>query len=212
MSRLDALYEPFESLPRQRSAVSFGMWIFLATEVILFGGLFLAYAVYRFRWPEGFAAAARHTDVMFGTANTLILLSSSATMMVAVETARLGLKRIAAWCLVATALFGVAFMVLKGFEYRADLAESLVPGWPQFPVGEEGGKIFFTLYWVMTGLHAIHLTLGVALVLLIAALVVTERIAAGREGTLHAVGLYWHLIDIIWIVLFPLLYLVGRAG
>lgn len=212
MSRASALYEPFESLPRQRSAVSFGMWIFLATEIVLFGGLFVAYAVYRFRWPEGFAAAAQHTDVVFGTVNTLILLTSSATMMVAVETARLGLKRIATGCLVATALFGIAFMVLKGFEYRADLAENLVPGRPGFPVSRAGGEIFFALYWIMTGLHAIHLSLGVAIVLATAALVATERIAAGREGTLHAVGLYWHLIDIIWIVLFPLLYLVGRAG
>ncbi len=208
---MSGLHEPFDTLPRQREAAEVGIWIFLATEVIFFGGLFMGYSAYRFLYPEGYLAAGAETNIVIGTANTAILLTSSATMAVAVWAGRADAKGQVLIGLCLTLLLGAAFLALKGVEYAEDVHKSLVPG-PAFPIQAEGAEIFFSFYWIMTAVHAVHLVIGVC-----ALTVSTWRIwrnALDWQGTafLHVLGLYWHLIDLIWIFLFPLLYLLGRGG
>ena len=209
IDRADALRDPWRSLERQRQAAAFGMWLFLSSEALFFGGLLLSYAVSRYLHPEGFAAGARETNIWFGTANTAVLLTSSFTMAIAAQAGDARLRRLALAGLSATMMLGIAFLVIKGFEYFEDIEKSLVPG-PAFALHERGAQLFFALYWVMTSVHAVHLTIGVVLV----GRLVYE--AARRElpissPELQVTALYWHLVDIVWIVLYPLLYLVGRA-
>lgn len=205
----EALHEPWPSLARQREGVSFGVWIFLASEVLFFGGLFLGYTVYRNLYPEAFRIAARETEVFFGTLNTAILLTSSLTMAVASRGARAGFRSMTQWCLVATALLGCAFLVAKGFEYRDDILNGMVPG-PNFPLHPAETQIFWAYYWVMTGLHAVHLTIGIGVIAVVAAKLHRGRLPL-EGSTFEGVALYWHLVDVIWIILLPLLYLIGRA-
>ena len=207
---MSSLNEPFDTIARQRSAAEFGIWIFLASEVLFFGGLFTGYSVYRFSYPAGFTAAGAETDLVIGTANTALLLTSSATMAVAVWSGRAGFRRQVLWGLSLTSMLGAAFMVLKAIEYYNDFTESLIPGSPDFPVPDAGAQVFFSFYWVMTALHAVHLTIGVGAVTTTAIRVWLDRFDWRNTGLLHVLGLYWHLIDVIWIVLFPLLYLLGR--
>ncbi len=204
-----ALHEPWPSLARQKEAVSFGMWVFIASEVLFFGGLFLGYTVYRNIYPEAWRIAAQETEVFFGTLNTAILMTSSLTMAVASRSAEAGFRRMTLWCLTATMLLGVAFLISKGFEYRGDLEKNLFPG-PDFPLAPPETQIFWAFYWVMTGLHAIHMTAGIGVVATVTILLYRERLPL--EGSaFEGVALYWHLVDIIWIILLPLLYLIGRA-
>jgi cytochrome c oxidase subunit 3 len=205
------LNKPFENLARQHHAVSFGMWVFLASEILLFSALFAGYAVYRMHYQAGFLAAGRETDIVFGTVNTAILMTSSLTIAVAGRAARAGFCRLAWRLLIATIALGLLFLVLKGLEYREDIGKHLVPG-PGFPIVQEGAQLFFSYYWIMTGVHAMHVTGGLT--------AVTRLVVASRKnvawlsgsGSEEATALYWHLVDVIWIVLYPLLYLVGRAG
>lgn len=205
-----ALNEPWPSLPRQREAVSFGVWVFLATEVLFFGGLFLGYTVYRGLYPAGFEAGARETDIIYGVGNTAILMTSSLTMAVAVRATEQAMRRMAFWCLVATALFGLAFLAVKGFEYHDDIVKGMVPG-PAFPLHVPGAELFWTFYWIMTGVHAIHLTIGIGAVTTLTTLLERRRLPLDSPAY-EGVALYWHLVDIIWVVLLPLLYLIGRAS
>lgn len=204
------LHEPFATLPRQREAATFGIWIFLATELIFFGGLFLGYSLYRWNYPAGFAAAGARTDIVIGTANTALLLTSSATMAVAVWAGRAGFRGTVLAGLVLTALLGAGFLGLKALEYAKDIDEGLVPGAAAFPVAEPGAQLFFSYYWAMTGLHAVHLVIGVGIVALSAWRLWRGGLDWRGTGYLHVLGLYWHFIDVIWIFLFPLLYLMGR--
>jgi len=202
----------FATLPQQREAATLGMWAFLATEVLFFGALIAAYSAYRIAWPDEIAAAARHTRVALGAINTAVLLTSSAFMATAVvlgeEAER---RRPVVLCLLATAALGLTFLGIKGYEYWLEYREGLVPAL-NFALGRYGGiaELFFLFYFFATGLHAIHLTIGIAMVLTVAV-----RTGAGRPPhppVLAIVGLYWHFVDIVWIFLFPLIYLVGRAG
>ena len=205
-----AINEPWPSLSRQREAVSFGVWVFLATEVLFFGGLFLGYTVYRTLYPEGFLIGAQETDIVYGVSNTAILMTSSLTMAVAVRAAEQEMRRMVFWCLIATALFGLAFLVVKGFEYRDDIIKGFVPG-PNFPLHQTGAELFWTFYWVMTAVHAIHLTIGIGIVATLTTLLHRQRLPL-ESPAYEGVALYWHLVDIIWVVLLPLLYLIGRAS
>lgn len=202
-----ALNEPWATEERQRVATQFGMWSFLATETLFFGGLFLFYAVARWTNAAGFAAGARHTDIVFGTANTVVLLTSSLTMAIGERAVSAGLVRLGKAMVGATVLLGVTFLVVKGFEYAKDLSEQLLPG-EDFPLHETGAAQFWAFYWTATVIHAIHLTIGLGIVGRLL-LIRNETLAAKRtaaEGT----ALYWHLIDVVWVFLYPLLYLVGR--
>ena len=204
-----ALREPWPDLARQREGVAFGVWVFLASEALFFGGLFLGYAVYRNLYPQAFLIAARETDIFYGTLNTAILLTSSLTMAVAERGAQQGFRRMALWCLGATALLGMAFLVSKGFEYRDDISKGLFPG-PDFPLHPAETQIFWAFYWVMTGVHAIHLTIGIGVVTTVMVLL-WQRSTPPESPVFEGVALYWHLVDVIWVILLPLLYLVGRT-
>lgn len=214
MSQATAV-EPFESSEAAHDASGFAMWVFIATEIMFFGALFGAYVLLRNEYPSAFAEASRLTDVRLGTANTALLLTSSLTMALAVRAAALGERRATTLFLGLTMLLGFAFIGIKGLEYMHDFEQHLVPGYNFEHPGSNahGIELFFWLYFVMTGLHALHLTIGIGLLGVITVIGVRARRDRQERGA-HLVelsGLYWHLIDIVWIFLYPLLYLVARA-
>jgi cytochrome c oxidase subunit 3 len=204
--------EQFDDLEQQHEADKLGMWVFLATEVLFFGGLFLSYTVYRYLYPSVFAAASRHTEVILGGANTAILLFSSTLMALAVRAAQLTRRKPLIWLLLGTAFLGIVFMVVKGVEYHKDFVDHLVPGtafqWHE--ANPQAAEIFFWLYFAMTGLHAIHVTIGIVLMLLLALLAWRGKFQNGNYMPVEIAGLYWHFVDIVWVFLFPLLYLAGH--
>ena len=188
-----------------------GMWVFLASEVLFFGGLFVAYLYGRTTWPPGWAAASRHTDVVLGTVNTALLLTSSAAIALAVACAQdARQRRWAARLLALTAALGTAFLAIKGVEWHAEWREHLFPG-PAFALDVPGAQAFFALYFVMTGLHAVHMIAGIATLAVLAAGRARERDRA-RADHIEIAALYWHFVDLVWIFLYPLLYLVERHG
>ncbi len=205
-----ALREPWSDLDRQRDSAVFGMWLFLGTEVLFFGGMFAGYSVYRFLYPAAFLAAGRETNIWFGSINTFILLVSSFVMAVGALGAREGLFRFARICFVVTAALGMLFLILKGFEYKDDLDKHLFPG-PLFPLPETGAAIFWTFYWVMTLIHATHLMIGIGAVLRLHIASRGDPEWLTDSPSAEVTALYWHFVDAIWVVLFPLLYLPGRS-
>jgi cytochrome c oxidase subunit 3 len=209
----DLLKEPWEYFGRQREAGKFGIWVFLASEMLFFGALILTYTVCRVDHVAAFAAAGRETNIWFGTINTAILLTSSLTMAMASQAAASGaeLRRLILWCLSATAALGLAFLVVKGFEYREDIEKHLVPG-ADFALKQDGAQLFFGLYWLITGVHAVHLTIGIILVGRLTALGYWKAFSLHDNPEIEVTGLYWHLVDIIWIFLYPLIYLPGRVS
>ncbi|TDH60875.1 cytochrome c oxidase subunit 3 family protein [Dankookia rubra] len=208
-ARNAALRQPWRSLRRQREGAAFGIWIFLGSEVMFFGCALLTFAVYRSLWPDAFAAAARETNITYGTVNTALLLTSSLTMAAAAEGAAAGLRRLTLCCLAATVAFGIGFLVVKGFEYQEDITKHLVPG-AGFRLEAPQAQIFFAFYWLLTGVHAVHLStgIGIATVLGIQAWRGSRMLAS---PAFEALGLYWHFVDLVWVFLYPLLYLGGRS-
>ena len=202
--------DQFEDAQQQAEAAQLGMWTFLATEVLFFGGLFGGYLVYRHFYFSAFAAASRHTDVLFGTVNSVILLTSSWTVALAVHSARENRSRAAFRCLLLSLVLGSAFLVVKGFEYHKDIADHLVPGAHFDPTLPPAAQIFFWLYWTMTGLHAIHVSVGLILLAAMARLARRGTFSRTYHTPLELTGLYWHFVDIVWIFLFPLLYIIQR--
>lgn len=207
MTRLAA--PQFASFGQQAQAATFGMWVFLATELMFFGPLFFAYGYGRLRFPEAFAAAGRETDMVLGTANTAVLLTSSLCMALAVEYLASGRRQLARAMLAVVAVLGVAFLAIKGTEYRHEWQSHFFPGRGSFL--DPGGQLFFLLYFAMTGLHAIHLTIGIALMLTFALAMRHDTSALAEPERLRVAGLYWHFVDVVWIFLYPILYLVGRS-
>lgn len=203
-----ALREPWPNLRLQREGVGLGMWLFLASEVLFFGALFCAFAVYRGFNIEAFRIASSHTQILYGSINTALLLTSSFTMTIALRAATAELRKLTLWCLAITAALGIAFIVCKGLEYREDLKEHLFPG-PDFPLSPPATQIFWGFYWIMTGIHAVHLSTGIGIVIVVFALFKRDTIPV-QGSTMEGVAIYWHFVDSIWIVLFPLLYLAGR--
>lgn len=204
-----AIREPWQQISDQRRASTFGMWIFLASEVLFFGGLFLCYAYVRVLHPVAFAQASSQTNVWYGTLNTGLLLTSSFSMVMAARLADLELRRLMTLSLVVTVALGVGFLIVKGFEYREDIEKRLVPG-PDFAIPVATAQLFFSLYWAITGLHAMHLTIGIAAVARLAFLVRYRELAL-PSPEFEVTALYWHIVDIVWIFLYPLLYLGGRS-
>ena len=204
------LVEPFEEADRQHEAMLFGLWLFLATEILFFGGFFFLYAVARMQDPAGFAKGAMHANLLLGMINAVLLMTSSATITVAERAAQAGWMRAARWGILATLALGTAFLAVKGFEYREDLSEHLFPTVAAFPfAGVVGATRFWSFYWFITLVHAVHLTVGLAFV---ARLLWLDRAGtlASRWMVAEVTTLYWHLVDIVWLLLWPLLYLVGR--
>jgi cytochrome c oxidase subunit 3 len=199
----------FDTIEQQREADTIGMWTFLATEVMFFGGLIMCYTFARYSYPHAFEAASHRLYVGYGGTNTAILLCSSLTMALAVRAAKIGNRRAVAGFLAVTIFLGLAFLTVKGFEYHTDYVEHLIPKW-RFKwdgPGKPQAEIFFWLYFTLTGLHAVHVTIGVVLLSIIG--IQSWR---GRIGDMpvEISGLYWHFVDIVWVFLFPLLYLVGH--
>jgi cytochrome c oxidase subunit 3 len=207
-----ALAEQFEEMPQQREASILGMWTFLATEILFFGGLFMSYITYRSIYPYAFAEASKHTIVLFGTLNTAVLLTSSLTMVLAVHAAQQNNSKWIVRHLLFTIVLACAFLILKGFEYHQDLEEGLWPG-PNFKTGLPAqAQIFWFLYWAMTGLHAVHVTAGIAILSVMAWMAQNGRFSAEYYNPLDVSALYWHFVDIVWIFLYPLLYLINRSS
>lgn len=213
------LREPWTDLARQRSAGKFGIWLFLASEILFFGALILTYSYYRYLFPDGFRAAGRETSVLYGTLNTAILLTSSLTVAVAsqisgeAQNERLDERahRLVSLMLAATVSLGLAFLVVKGFEYAEDLGKHLWPG-ASFALGERGAAIFYALYWLITGVHAIHLSIGIVVMSRLLLIGLRGRRPYAGNPELQVSTLYWHLVDVVWIFLYPLIYLPGREA
>jgi cytochrome c oxidase subunit 3 len=202
----------FDTAEQQREAATMGMWLFLATEVLFFGGMLLGYTVYRISYPQAFAEASRHTLIVFGAINTAVLLISSTVMVFAVRAARKDRRGLLAVLLLVTALLGMAFLAIKGCEYAQEISEHLLPG-RNFQIAASDprhGELFFYVYWLLTGVHALHVATGVILLSLFAFRAWRFDAFRKRATSIDLLGLYWHFVDIVWVFLFPLIYLVNR--
>jgi cytochrome c oxidase subunit III len=214
-ARLDlersALAEQFDDLEQQHRAATFGMWVFLVTEVMLFGGMFTAYTAYRFLYADGFAEGSRHMDLALGGVNTAVLIVSSLTMALAVHAAQSGARRRLAGYLGASLLLGLIFMGIKAVEYWQHYQEGLMPGVRFTFEGPLAKPVeqFFLFYFIMTGIHAVHLTIGIGVVGTLLVLVRRGHFSPVAHDPIEVTGLYWHFVDIVWIFLLPLLYLFG---
>lgn len=207
------LSHQFDDLVQQKEAAQLGMWLFLATEVLFFGGLFMAYTLYRSEYPEVFAECSRIMDWRLGALNTGVLLTSSLTMVLAVVAAEQGrIKALIRW-LIVTMGFGFVFLFIKGVEYHQKFVEHLVPGpWFTHEIPNRGpAQIFYSLYFGMTGLHALHMIIGIGLLSYIAWMAHKGKFTTTYNNPVEISGLYWHFVDLIWIFLFPLLYLIGSS-
>ena len=214
MSASDVLGEHYNTLEQQHTASELGMWLFLATELMLFGGLFTGYAVYRTVYSAGFAEGSRHLDLVYAGVNTVVLITSSLTMSLGVRAAQLGQRRPLVRSLIATGVLGLVFIAIKALEYQKHFAEGMVPGlvWTfDGPLANQV-QLFFFAYFAMTGLHTVHLAVGILMVLMMALLATRGAFVAERHTPVEMLGLYWHFVDVIWLFLVPLLYLFGLGG
>jgi cytochrome c oxidase subunit III len=214
------LEEQYNNLEQQHETAALGMWIFLATEVMFFGTLFVGLAAYTYAYHDAFVKASEKLNWMIGGVNTVVLLVSSLVMVLAVHYARLGKQRAVVLCLALTAVLGVGFLCLKGFEYYTDWRDNLIPGW-RFddlewvreqrlaPEQVPHVKLFLLFYWIMTGLHAVHVTLGILAVSIMAVLARRGHFSPVYYSPLDVTALYWHFVDTVWIFLLPMLYLLG---
>ena len=212
-----ALREQFNTEEQQKDASTLGMWVFLITEIMFFGGMFLAYTIYRSTYPNVFGIASSSLNLPIGATNTCVLLLSSFTMVMAVRAAQLGQKRMIIFFLIITMLFGFAFLGIKAYEWTEKFEEHHVPAQAAFhlegvtgPDQQGHAKLFFSLYFAMTGLHALHMVVGVGILSFI-----IWQTAKGTYSTKYftpvdIAGLYWHFVDVVWIFLFPLFYLIDR--
>jgi cytochrome c oxidase subunit 3 len=206
----------FDDAEQQRLAATLGMWGFLATEVLFFGGMFAGYLVYRMTYPSVWAEASRHLDLVLGTINTAVLLGSSFTMALAVRAAQTDESKQLRRFLVATMFLGTVFLGIKGWEYVHKIEESLLPGaafhWDASAGGDSGpAELFFSFYFAMTGFHALHMVIGLGLLGVLVVQAGRGRFSSDYFTPVENVGLYWHFVDIVWVFLFPLLYLIDRT-
>jgi cytochrome c oxidase subunit 3 len=207
--------DSFESLDKQAHAVRLGMWVFLASEILFFSGLFALYAAYRTEHPGGFAVGVENNTVVHGSINTVVLLTSSYTVALAVHELRRGRARRAAALVGATLALGTCFLGIKAAEYAEHFARGIYPGGHGrfFDTHAEAGtKMFFTLYFCMTGLHALHVLVGMIVLAVLLAHVVRGRVTPRAPYALAAGAIYWHFVDLVWIFLWPLFYLVPGSA
>lgn len=228
-----ALQHHFENMEQQREAGNLGMWVFLVTEIMFFGGMFLAYTLYRYKYPDAFAAASNHLDIKLGAVNTLVLIVSSFTMAMAVFSTQVGKRRNSIIYLVLTMILGLTFLGIKAVEYKAKYDDRLIPG-QLIPgrhfdpaVAKHGDtdphklhlaegvsvkhvEMFYLIYFAMTGMHALHMIIGIGVLTVILIMALRRKFSPEYHAPVEITGLYWHFVDIVWIFLFPLLYLLGR--
>jgi cytochrome c oxidase subunit 3 len=203
------LQHHFYSMEQQLEASTLGMWVFLVTEVMFFGGMFMAYLAYRTMYPEAWMAGSNHLNVPLGALNTGVLICSSLTMVLAVRAAQVGSRGGQIVNLILTILLGSVFLVVKYFEYKDKFDHHLVPG-PYFdPALPQVQQLFFSLYFMLTGVHAAHMVVGIGIMLVILVMAWRGRFSPAYYTPVEVSGLYWHFVDIVWIFLFPLLYLLG---
>lgn len=203
----------FETLAQQRESAELGMWLFLVTEFMFFGGLFMAYLAYRYTYPEAFAIGSRDMHLWLGTINTLVLLSSSLTMALAVHSAEEGKRKPLVWFLVGTLVLGLVFFLIKSYEYWEKYTHQHIPfaGLPFAYAGHEhaaGLQAFYNLYFLMTGFHAFHMVIGMVMLAILIVLAYRGGLMGPSSIVVHNAGLYWHFVDLVWVYLFPFLYLV----
>ena len=213
-----ALQHHFADMEQQQETSTFGMWMFLLTEIMFFGGLFCAYLVYRSSYYQAFVEGSQKMDIRWGATNTAVLICSSLTMALGVRAAQTGQKKLMVGLLLLTILFGLGFLGIKGIEYHEHWEHHEFPG-PNFhfetidkhpPVDPQHTEIYFSLYWAMTGLHATHMVIGVGLVAWIVIAGLRGAYTPSYFTPVEIVGLYWHFVDLVWIYLFPLLYLISK--
>ena len=216
------LLHHFVDAEQQRDAATLGMWLFLATEIMFFGGMFCAYLIYRYWYYDEFAAGSRSIDIWLGTINTAVLICSSLTVALGVRAAQMGKRKLLVTLLLITIVFGLAFLGIKGLEWYQKFEEHHVPGHSfnasdlEKPPYSHGGidqrheQIYFSLYFAMTGLHALHMIIGVGIFVFLTYYAWRGRYTPKYYTPVEIGGLYWHFVDVVWIYLFPLLYLIDR--
>jgi cytochrome c oxidase subunit 3 len=205
------LQHHFANEEQQLDASTFGMWVFLVTEILFFGAVFCAYIVYRNHYPTVFVNGSHHLDVVLGAFNTVVLIASSLTMAMAVHSAKIDAQKRLAQYLVATMFLGLVFLGVKAYEYTHKFHEGLFPGnffysAPDAPLQ----RLFFSIYFTLTGLHAVHMIVGFGILAVILYNALRHRYTSAWYTPVEIMGLYWHFVDLVWIFLFPLLYLIGR--
>jgi len=211
----------FSTAEQQRDASSLGMWLFLATEIMFFGGMFCAYLIYRLNYFNEFAAGSRSLNLKLGTINTIVLICSSLTVALGVRAAQMGKRKLLVVLLILTLIFGLAFLGIKGIEWNEKFKEHHVPGasfdasdlirdYPQIHIDPSHEQIYFSLYFAMTGLHALHMIIGVGIFTYLLYYSWKGLYGPNYYTPIELGGLYWHFVDIVWIYLFPLLYLIDR--
>jgi cytochrome c oxidase subunit III len=207
-----ALAHQFDSLEQQKESATLGMWLFLVQEVLFFGGLFMTYLLYRWHDPQAFQAGSHELNIVLGTVNTAVLIASSLTMAMAVHSAQTDKQKALLRWLLATGTLGLVFLVIKYFEYHAKWEHHLIPGAHFHFAGQVGerAELFFSLYFAMTGMHALHMIVGVGVLSWIFNRARKGEFGAHYYNPVECFGLYWHFVDIVWIFLFPMLYLIGR--
>jgi cytochrome c oxidase subunit 3 len=204
--------EQFDDQVQQYQAASLGMWVFLTTEVLFFGGLFASYTIYRYLHYPGFEIGSHHLEVLWGATNTAVLICSSLTMALAVRAAQLGKIKDLVGLLVVTLIFGLIFLFIKfAMEWRHEYLEGLAPGVNFTYAGPHAHQVemFMIFYFVLTGLHALHMIVGCGIMTTLIILALRGAFSKGHYNAVEIAGLYWHFVDIVWIFLFPLLYLIG---
>jgi cytochrome c oxidase subunit 3 len=204
--------EHFSTPEQQRHAATLGIWLWLATELLLFAGLFATALILRILHPPSVTAVALHLKFWIGATNTVVLICSSYTMSGAIQLSRLGWQRAMVRCMLATAAFGVLFLCLKSYEYYQDYSEHMMPflDRPYELADDPPSQLFLGLYYVTTGIHALHLSTGIAILLGLAWQASRPAFLAHHQNRIEVFGLYWHFIDLIWIIAFPVLYVLNR--
>jgi cytochrome c oxidase subunit III len=211
-----ALRVQFDTEAQQKDAATLGMWLFLVTEIMFFGGMFAVYTIYRSWYPDVFAIASSSLNEIIGAVNTGVLLLSSFTMVMAVRAGQLGQRKMIVLFLLLTLLFGGIFLGVKAYEWNEKFEEHHIPGMASFhldgvaPADQGHAQLFFSIYFAMTGLHALHMVIGVGILLTLIMQARKGRFSASYYTPVDVAGLYWHFVDVIWIFLFPLLYLIDR--
>jgi cytochrome c oxidase subunit 3 len=207
----------FDDMEQQFESATLGMWVFLLTEIMFFGGMFCAYTVYRSTYPAAFASTSQHMNPLWGAVNTAVLIVSSLSMALAVRAARLGQQKVLQLLLLVTIFFGLCFLGVKAIEYHEHWVDNKVPligghwDYAEEPQFARQAQIMFCFYFFMTGFHALHMVVGVGLMLTIYFMARKGKFNATYFTPVEISGLYWHFVDIVWIFLFPLLYLIGRT-
>ena len=208
LKEMDEAREAFFEEARDYTGAKLGMWLFILSELLLFGGMFILYSVYRYKNPADFHHASRELEVILGTLNTIILLTSSLSVAASIAAIQKGQRKLSMVLLMATMALGLLFLANKGFEWGVKIEHGIYPNSPTLLARSKGEILFFGLYYVMTGLHGLHVLVGVCVFSVMLIFIAKGTLNQMRFVPLENAGLYWHLVDIIWIFLYPLFYLI----